>query len=96
MVQGAAGGGQVAGRFGQEAAVGGSSGWAEGEWGQQEAAGWGQSHMMEVKAGGQLPGSFPILLSLDQEDLTAAAFSAEPSTLADVGQLGISGWGHQM
>ena len=59
-------------------------------------AGCGESHMMEVEAGGQLSGSFPILLSLDHEDLTAAAFSAEPSTLADMGQLGISGWGHQM
>jgi hypothetical protein len=62
----------------------------------QAAARGGKSHMMEVEAGGQLSGSFPILFNLDHEDSTAAAFSATHSTLSDKGQLGITGWGHQI
>jgi hypothetical protein len=112
MVQGAAVGGQgeVGGGRGRAGGGRGRSGCCSGRqvvtWGGQRAAGGnrepqeaargGKSHMMEVKAGGQLFGSFPILFSLDHQDLTAAAFPATPSTLAVGGQLGVSGWGHQM
>ncbi len=60
---------------------------------------------MEVEAGGQLSGSFPILLSLesrlwiqtlDHEYLSSSIFSAAPSTLTDWGHLEISGGGHEM
>ena len=82
--RGRAGGGQgqSGGCSGRQVAAQGGQRADGGNRERQEAAGCGKSHMMEVEAGDQLSGS--------------AAFSAAPSTLANGGQLRISGWGHQM